>query len=81
MRLEDRSGIPVLVLSRRNLLSLLQKLDMPDSTRTLAEQDNKFLVIAEDDDAHYAHESREGAPPGKVHPLTEAYIKVVSEKN
>ena len=60
-------------LSRRNLLSLLQKLDgMGDSARTLFRDcDNgwRVVVTAEPDAQHY-----EGRQPGVMHPLTEAAI-------
>lgn len=68
----------VLVLSRRNLLALLHKLDMPGSKRTIVKclpvQGKTTLVEirAEEDQGHY---EELGHTPGKMHPLTEKYIK------
>lgn len=52
----ERDGDRVIVrLSRRNLLSLLTKLDHPESARTIyRDTDGGFLaVVAESDEAHY----------------------------
>lgn len=60
-------------LSRRNLLSLLHKLDMEGSQRTLIQYDKQgrtLWVVAEDDDEHYA-----GRRPGEMHPETEAFVR------
>ena len=56
-------------LSRRNLLSLLHKLEMPGSHRTIIKPGN-ILVMAECDEAHYA--GREA--PGPMIPETEAFV-------
>jgi hypothetical protein len=63
-------------LSRRNLLALLQKLEMEGSARTLI-SDNcppglELVVRAEDDEEHYAERAE---PPGPMHPRTEAFIR------
>jgi hypothetical protein len=62
-------------LSRRNLLTLLQKLEMAGSARTVIGQDCPegwtLVLQAEDDDEHYAQRP---APPGPMHPETEAFI-------
>lgn len=55
---------PVLVLSRRNLQGLLDKLDDPQSARTFVSQG--WAVHAEDDEVHYSHPARHGAPPGTM---------------
>jgi len=68
-----------LIVSRRNLLSLLAKLDgapngsfceivfrHPDSA--------PFHLYAEEDAVHYAHPSRLGSPPGEMHEDTERQI-------
>jgi hypothetical protein len=51
-------GLPVLELTRRNLETLLAKLDDPDSARTLLSPQGPGLrliaVVAVEDDAHYA---------------------------
>ena len=66
MKINERGHI---VLSRRNLLSLLHKLDMSGSARSLIAPGREFVVTVEDDEEHY--KSREA---GKMHPLTEAFI-------
>ena len=79
MRLEHVKDVPVLHLSRRNLVSLLAKLDgnPPNSACTLVAPSANIVVHAEEDDVHYAHESREGAPAGYVHPSTAAAAGLV----
>lgn len=76
-------------LSRRNLLSLLHKLDMPGSARRLENNDcwengaqcaypgTLLVLCCEDDDEHYA--SRSGAP-GKMHPDTEKFVQEKSSE-
>lgn len=61
-----------IILSRRNLLALLQKLDMPGSYRTIIapESEGEFVVSAETDEEHY-----QGRTPGVMHPLTEEFIR------
>jgi len=66
-----------IILSRRNLLSLLHKLDDPDSQRTifknvLTEEGTiqTLIVSAQDDEAHYRDEA-----PGRMSPATEAFIR------
>lgn len=70
-----------IVLSRRNLLALLHKLDMPGSARTieghyiyvdgiLLPADGAFLVSSEDDEEHYAGR----VPAGIMHQETEMFI-------
>jgi hypothetical protein len=71
----------VVTLSRRNLLSLLHKLEMRGSRRTIANNDayvdgvaaaGLLLVLqAEDDESHYGARI---APPGPVHPATQRFI-------
>lgn len=79
-RLLLRPGQVEVVLSRRNLLTLLSKLDMPGSARTILNRDCYrdglpvhdvvLIVKADDDDAHYVGR----APAGPVHPFSEAFI-------
>ena len=54
-------------LTRRNLMSLLAKLDgnPPNSACTLIDPDNRIAVQAVEDAAHYADRD-----PGPVHPDT-----------
>lgn len=80
MRLQDDDFGKHLVLSRRNLLALLAKLDgkPPGSFCTLLGPTmyEPFAVTAEEDEAHYAHPSREGFNrPGQVHAETEARLQ------
>lgn len=67
MRTERQGGRIRVVLSKRNLLVLLTKLDWDESARTIINGD--VAVSAEPDEEHYKdHE------PGEMHPLTEAAI-------
>jgi len=61
-------------VSRRNLLTLLHKLEMADSKRTLSRRPHDggsriLTLVADEDDTHYGDRV-----PGAVHPLTEAAI-------
>ena len=81
MRLEISGRTITVVLSRRNLLSLAHKLDMPNSARTLVGRDvivdgnvqaaPVLIVKVEDDDEHYRQRA---APPGELHPDTEEFV-------
>jgi len=53
---------PVVELTRRNLVSLLAKLDDPLSYRTLVDPDHKIAVRAVPDEEHYADRA-----PGEVY--------------
>jgi hypothetical protein len=63
-------------LSRRNLLALLQKLEMLGSARTLTSDDCpdglELVVRAEEDEDHYRGRT---APPGPMHPRTESFLR------
>ena len=65
---KDQHGM--IILSRRNILSLLHKLDMPGSSRTLIAPACAFAIRVEEDEAHYA-----GRQPGPMHPDTEEFIR------
>lgn len=54
--------MPVLELTRRNLETLLAKLDDPFSARMLVDGDQKIAVRAVENDEHYADR-----PPGRVY--------------
>jgi len=63
---------PRIVLSRRNLLSLLHKLEMKDSARTIikyTDSDEPLLVSSMDDNEYYDR------APGQMHPETEAFVE------
>lgn len=88
MRLDLTANGAVLVrLSRRNVLSLLSKLEQPGSARMLVQrgvfvdgvlQEGLILVVGvEPDDVHYA--DRE--PPGAMSPETEAFIAAQTPAN
>lgn len=46
--------LPVLELTRRNLTILLAKLDDPLSARSIIDGENRIMVTAVEDDAHYS---------------------------
>lgn len=84
MRLDISPAAVIVTLSKRNLLSLLQKVDDATSARTLVGsyvyEDARLLdgielvVCCEPDKQHYA--DRE--PPGAVHPRAEAFVAQMS---
>lgn len=83
MRLDKQDWKHVnITLSKRNLLSLLAKLNgyPPQSCCTLKKLEGKVIltVCAEDDHTHYANR---GYPPGEVHPETAEAIKELLEKS
>lgn len=57
-----QSRIPVIELSRRNLETLLAKLDDPISARTLISPERTIAVRAVEDEEHYADRA-----PGAVY--------------
>lgn len=79
MRVErnDAGEATALVVSRRNLQTLIAKLDghPPNSACTIGapSQYGQFEIRAEEDDVHYDHPSREEARglSGIMHPDTE----------
>ncbi len=56
------------VLSQRNLLTLLHKLTIPGSQRTIMKS-NGTRIVAETDEIHYGNR-----PPGPVNPDIEDFI-------
>lgn len=76
----NSSAVAEVVLSRRNLLALLLKLDEPESFRRIESNDCpngwRVAVLAEDDDEHYGARP---VPPGPMHPATEAFIAIDEE--
>lgn len=71
--MEEGRGL-IVVLSKRNLLALLHKVDLPEgeSHRTLARdtEEGVIIVTAEPDDQHYGDRI-----PGPVTPDTDAFIR------
>ncbi len=81
--LDPTGGVRV-VLSRRNLRTLLAKLDgnPPGSLCTIGvpPQYGLFEVKAEEDEPHYADEAREfRGVAGRMHPATERALVVASD--
>ena len=68
MEYKEDLALPTLELTRRNLESLLEKLDDPNSARTLIDPDYKIAVRAVENDAHYKTRA-----PGPV--LTKGQLK------
>lgn len=75
MRLEENGTV---VLSERNLLSLLTKLHTTGSACTIVGGSScpGLFVRAEPDEEHYAGRAR---GPGKMHPVTERIVQAVRE--
>lgn len=65
----------VIKLSRRNLLSLLHKLEMTGSKCSLVKPGG-IIIQAETDEVHYA-DRKEG--PGPMHPETETFVSEMQE--
>lgn len=65
------------ILSERNLLSLLDKLYMPGSARTLQRntESNTLSISVETDAEHY--EGRAVGTAGEMHPDTEAALAAI----
>jgi hypothetical protein len=80
MRLDLHRSAVVVTLSRRNLLTLLHKLERGTSVCALVSgnayrdrveiNDVQLVVTAEPDEQHYVRRD----PPGEVHPLEEAHL-------
>lgn len=74
MRLERNVSDVVIVLSRRNLLTLLAKLDEhpKGSLKQIVKVGhNEYITVkAEEDESHYSDRQ-----PGRMHPETEAAIQ------
>lgn len=68
MRIDVVEKTVSVYLSRRNLLTLLVKLEQEDSACTLVKdgETHQLVVTSESDDEHY----RDRVSPGAVHPAT-----------
>ena len=79
-QLANGEWLTKVTVSRRNLLTLLAKLDgHPSDSACSIECPNMYpytLLVAEEDDVHYSHLSRgeEVDRPGRMHPDTEAAV-------
>ena len=60
--LEGEGDYPIVELTRRNLKTLLAKLDDPASAKMLIDPDDRIAVRAVEDNDHYADR-----PPGMVY--------------
>ncbi len=58
--IENGDMVPTIELTRRNLEALLEKLDDPNSARTLLDPDCKIFVTAVENVEHYTN--REPGP-------------------
>ena len=68
MRAEKRMGSTVLILSKTNLVSLLDKIDKEEAIFGGAEAEG-YTVRAESDKVHYANRER-----GKMRSRTEVFV-------
>lgn len=68
-------GTPIgLVVSRRNLLSMIAKLDgHPNPSANTLIYDG-FYLAAEENELHYSNPERDTSTPGRAHPDTETTI-------
>ena len=68
------TGLPTIELTRRNLMSLLAKLDgnPPNSACTLIDPDDQVAVKAVENAEHY---EAEGRAPGPMHEATEEVLQ------
>ncbi len=77
---------PVLdiALSERNLIVLVSKLYTPGSLCSFVNGDvpegfAHAVFRAEPDELHYAYATRDGAPPGPMHPIAEFVVAAVKD--
>lgn len=71
-------GLVYIILSERNILSLLHKLGKEGSARTIVKEGEEWdlMVSVERDEEHY----REGESPGFMTPDTEEFIRLYREE-
>lgn len=81
MRVDYDGAVITIVLSKRNLLTLLNKVEDEESAKTLVKNEGhiKLVVRVEDDFTHY-HNRPEGGP-GKVHPKHDPSLTREMEAN
>lgn len=80
----NEHGEPQVVLSERNLLTLLSKLYTPHSqaqfmSGDVPEGSPPIRIKAERDGLHYASPTRDGAAAGQMHPVTEKILERIQE--
>lgn len=82
LRIDEQAdgAVAVVTLSRRNLLALLHKLEMPGSARTLTTgydcpEGWSLIVRSESDSEHYGARSE---PPGALHPESEIFVRLAA---
>lgn len=66
-------GVTEVILSKKNLLAGLHKLEMEGSLRTIVSGDSRLVLRFESDEEHY----RDRLPAGTMHPETERFIAEV----
>ena len=73
MNLKTSDRLVIVTLSKRNVLSLLHKLEMEGSKRTLTREcdDGKLVVKVEPNAEHYGTRQ-----PGVMHPKTEEFVRL-----
>lgn len=76
MHVEINNATVTVTLSRRNVLALLHKTEMPGSKRTLIKEvgNGLLLVVKVEDDG----EAYRGRVPGRMHDETERFISLVA---
>lgn len=76
MKIRQDATVTQVILSKRNLLALLSKLDREDSQRTINKvtQGRLWLITAESNEEHYPADREEG-PPGPMIDYTEEDIQ------
>lgn len=68
---DGHEGLPVVELTRRNLITLLDKLDDPNSQRMLIDGGHSIAVRAVEDSEHYKRR-----PPGVVYMPTSGELRI-----
>lgn len=86
MRIEIKDDVLDIVISERNLLTLLTKLYTPGSACEIGNGDvpegfRKAWLKAEKDDVHYASATRQSSQgvAGQMHPVTEKVLAAVKK--
>ena len=75
---DSNDNVVGLKVSKRNLLALLHKLELPDSYKTLIDSSTGFELIAESDEDHYSDGKRN---PGIMLASTEKFIQEYANRS